>query len=83
MMKNGCPKGSQNPNTMEMSLKIGRILDLQKTVGFDNMRIRIQTPTHPYMLLNQRQLEMWANAQRDGCPDEYRWCPLFNAAKFG
>jgi len=26
---------------------------------------------------------MWANAQRDGCPAEYRWRPLFNAAKFG
>ena len=26
---------------------------------------------------------MWANAQRDGRPAEYRWCPLFNAAKFG
>jgi len=26
---------------------------------------------------------MWANAQRDGCPVEYRWRPLFNAAKFG
>ena len=23
---------------------------------------------------------MWANAQRDGCPAECRWCPLFNAA---
>ena len=30
-----------------------------------------------------RQLEMWANAQRDGRPAEYRWRPLFNAAKFG
>jgi len=29
------------------------------------------------------QLEMWANAQRDGRPAEYRWRPLFNAAKFG
>jgi len=28
-------------------------------------------------------LEMWANAQRDGRPVEYRWRPLFNAAKFG
>ena len=28
------------------------------------------------------QLEMWANAQRDGRPAEYRWRPLFNAAKF-
>jgi len=26
---------------------------------------------------------MWANAQRDGRPVEYRWCPLFKAAKFG
>jgi len=23
---------------------------------------------------------MWASAQRDGRPAEYRWCPLFNAA---
>jgi len=29
------------------------------------------------------QLEMWANAQRDGRPAEYRWRPLCNAAKFG
>jgi len=26
---------------------------------------------------------MWANAQRDGRPAEYRWRPLFNAAGFG
>jgi len=25
---------------------------------------------------------MWANAQRDGRPVEYKWRPLFNAAKF-
>jgi len=25
---------------------------------------------------------MWASAQRDGRPAEYRWRPLFNAAKF-
>jgi len=29
------------------------------------------------------KLEMWANAQLDGHPAEYRWRPLFNAAKFG
>ena len=32
---------------------------------------------------NIEKLEMWANAQRDGRPAEYRWRPLFNAAKFG
>ena len=26
---------------------------------------------------------MWANAQRDGCPADYRWRPLFNTAQFG
>ena len=26
------------------------------------------------------QLEIWANAQRDGRPAEYRWRPLLNAA---
>jgi len=31
----------------------------------------------------EEQLEMWANAQRDGRPAEYRLRPLFNAAKFG
>jgi len=25
---------------------------------------------------------MWANAQRDSRPAEYRWRPLFNSAKF-
>jgi len=29
------------------------------------------------------QLEIWANAQRDGRPAEYWRRPLFNAAKFG
>jgi len=31
----------------------------------------------------RNKLEMWANAQPDGRPAEYRWRPLLNAAKFG
>jgi len=31
---------------------------------------------------NRLQLEMWANAQRDGRPAEHTWRLLFNAAKF-
>ena len=31
----------------------------------------------------KEELEMWANAQRDGRPAEYMWRRLFNAAKFG
>ena len=33
--------------------------------------------------IKKEELEMCANAQRDGRPAEYRWRPLFNAAKFG
>ena len=33
--------------------------------------------------LQQLHTRMWANAQRDGCPAEHKWHPLFNAAKFG
>ena len=50
------------------------------------MRYAAPSPAH---LLNLRHLQkkihtrMWAGAQCDGRPAEYRWCPLFNAAKFG
>jgi len=39
--------------------------------------------SHNQNLAKNRKLKMWANAQRDGCPAEYRWRPLFNVAKFG
>ena len=41
---------------------------------------------HLVMALNTLKPEltrMWADAQRDGRPAEYRWRPLINAAKFG
>ena len=31
----------------------------------------------------QKKIRIWANAQRDGRPAEYRWHPVLNAAKFG
>jgi len=31
----------------------------------------------------QNATRMWANTQRDGRTAEYKWRPLFNAAKFG
>ena len=37
----------------------------------------------PYLKIGSitQLTRMWANAQRDGRPAEYRWRPLFNAAK--
>jgi len=43
----------------------------------------IQSPTTEIRRGKEDRTRMWANAQRDGRPDEYRWCPLFNTAKFG
>jgi len=49
MMKENFPKQKLNPNPMQMSLKIRRILDLQKKLWeSDNIRIRIRTLSHPY-----------------------------------
>jgi len=31
----------------------------------------------------KEETRTWADAQRDGRQAEYRWRPLFNAAKFG
>ena len=41
--------------------------------------VNIQSPTAE-IRRGKKELEMWANAQHDGCPAEYRWRPLFNAA---
>jgi len=51
--------------------------------------VDIQSPTaeiRPGKKEERKKLDetrMWANAQPDGRPAEHRWCPLFNAAKFG
>jgi len=47
---------------------------------FHNNRIHSSNVTRTE---NMNKLEMWANAQCDCHPAEYRWRPLFNAAKFG
>jgi len=36
----------------------------------------------PCRLVKRSLTRMWANAQRDGRPAEFRWLPLFNVAKF-
>jgi len=46
------------------------VFEMQICTNIDFCRLLIET-------------RMWANAQRDGRPAEYRWRPLFNAAKFG
>jgi len=45
----------------------------------DMVRYRLQEKEWEHIGVTR----IWANAQRDGRPAEYRWRPLFNAAKFG
>jgi len=53
--------------------------DAKKTEGASISALRIHRPP---LLLLYRGTRMWAEAQRDGRPAEYRWRFLFNAAKF-
>jgi len=43
----------------------------------------VQDRLQDIYILEVAVTRMWANAQRDGRPAEFRWRPLFNAAKFG
>ena len=52
-----------------------------KTVLYAKCHFRC--PRQRKQMKQNHQLEMSANAQRDGRPAEYRWRPLFNSAKFG
>ena len=36
-----------------------------------------------FAVVKNQWTRMWTSAQRDGRPAEYRWRPLFNAAKIG
>jgi len=54
-----------------------QLLEARSTAGTKRTSFFVGT------ILYNRKLEMWLNAQRDGRPAEYRWRPLFNAAKFG
>jgi len=42
--------------------------------------VDIQSATAEIRRGKKETTRMWANAQRDGRPAEYRWRPLFNAA---
>jgi len=60
----------------------------QKTLQHKTVKNIIKNSSLPQSLAlrafyQKNQLEMWANAKRDGRPAEYRWRPLFNAAEFG
>ena len=44
------------------------------------IHFRFNVPLDTKIRRSSKPTRMWANAQRDGRPAEYRWRPLFNAA---
>ena len=67
--------------------KIGHFGDVPKQISWLGM-LKLNLTQQKHTFTNQKNVQqhktrMWANAQRDGRTAEYRWRPLFNAAKFG
>ena len=55
-------------------------LTAQINIQTGHLRDVLPSQSQALKKLSQKQLEMWANAQPDGRPAEYRWRPLLNAA---
>ena len=64
------------------------VIQAQRQLGNPAFACQISLKTfchrrrHHRSVCPKKLTRMWANAQRDGRPAEYRWRPLFNAAKF-
>jgi len=60
------------------------VIDNRTPVDANKCTLHCVQKKHPlvFSFITSSQTRMWANAQRDGRPAEYRWRPLFNAAMF-
>ena len=59
-------------------------MNFTKISGTERQRIKCcHSAVQKYRENLKQYTRMWANAQRNGRPAEYRWRRLFNAAKFG
>jgi len=75
---------SMQPSTMERQCSVDHHHPAFKNLSVLHQPTSKPTqPVHNNTETKYKVLEMWANAQPDGRPAEYRWRPLFNAAKFG
>jgi len=72
-------------NTSRWATKMKWVTKVYDSTSMSSHQRFTQTTKHTshtqlhHMPAFQRYLEMWANAQHDGRPAEYRWHPLFNA----
>ena len=69
-------------------MREGLTLGMQLALGDEMSRLDLKAVRQNGIdntigLANVSETRMWANIQRDGRPAEYKWRPLFNAAKFG
>jgi len=64
------------PNTQEITTSLVTYTDVKTLNVYSSAAA---TDVHKS---NSKATKMWTNAQCDGRRAEYRWRPLFNAAKF-
>jgi len=75
---------TKNVSYNENSRNTWRDLPYSKILPVDVLsQINLTNSTQSEFWVDHTKTRMWANAQRDGRPAEYRFRPLFNAAKFG
>ena len=73
---------SQQAKSRDQAEQVRCYADSELRQSFDDLRHEFQV-IFVLLLSCSLKTRMWANAQRDGRSAEYRWRPLFNAAKFG
>ena len=78
-----CYGESFTERRLSVSLPETRHSTVDKSCRYRSVRAKELTAAIKVDVRNFVPTSMWANAQRDGRPAEYRWRPLFNAAKFG
>jgi len=66
-----------------VNMKAVAIVVVVVVTFYQNLKVNSANTNVAYGCSKRVETRMRANAQRDGCPAEYRWRPLFNAAKFG
>ena len=66
--------------TLTVGISPDPLIHTKLNIPYFFRKDRLRTTTRICSSRKQNKTRMWANAQRDGRPAEYRWRPLFNAA---
>jgi len=74
---------NQSIDTFSAVVAAATITTTNKHLTFNTIHYVVSIWKTISHLRSTQKTRMWANAQRDGRPAEYRWRRVLNAAKFG